>query len=105
MLVTIIEDLSSEPVLKVWALDQIDKKTGDPRCASSLTVTNGKKYFPVGVSGRVVGEGANGMGVTDDGFCGDPFARAVCGRLREWDDYADPRGPGTRPWIEAEDYL
>jgi hypothetical protein len=47
LLVTISEDLSSEPVLKVWALDKLDKKTGDPKCLSSLTVNNGRKQFPV----------------------------------------------------------
>ena len=48
LLVTISEDLSSEPVLKVWALDTLEKKTGGPRYQSSLTVNNGKKQqFPV----------------------------------------------------------
>jgi hypothetical protein len=47
LLVTISEDLSSEPVLKVWALDKLDKKTGNPKCLSSLTVNNGRKQFPV----------------------------------------------------------
>ena len=47
LLVTIMEDLSSEPVLKVWALDKLDKKTGAPRCQSSLTVNNGRKKYPV----------------------------------------------------------
>ena len=47
LLVTLGEDLSSEPVLKVWALDQIEKKTGAPKCLSTLTVQNGRKRFPV----------------------------------------------------------
>lgn len=47
LLVTVSEDLSSEPVLKVWALDKLEKKTGEPRCQSSLTVNNGRKQFPV----------------------------------------------------------
>ncbi|KAA8913233.1 hypothetical protein FN846DRAFT_902926 [Sphaerosporella brunnea] len=46
LLVTISEDLSSEPVLKVWALDKVEKKTGDPKCLSSLTVNNGRKQYP-----------------------------------------------------------
>lgn len=47
LLITICEDLSSEPVLKVWALDELDKKTGAPTCKSTLTVNNGRKQFPV----------------------------------------------------------
>lgn len=47
LLVTIAEDLSEEPVLKVWALDKLEKKTGIPRCQSTLTVHNGRKQFPI----------------------------------------------------------
>lgn len=47
LLVTIAEDLSSEPVLKVWALDKPEKKTGAPRCLSTVSVQNGKRQFPV----------------------------------------------------------
>ncbi|KAB2101378.1 E3 ubiquitin-protein ligase [Alternaria gaisen] len=47
LLVTIAEDLSGEPVLKVWALDKLEKKTGIPRCQSTLTVHNGRKQFPI----------------------------------------------------------
>lgn len=47
LLVTIGEDLSNEPELKVWALDQLEKKTGAPKCLSALTVHNGRKQFPV----------------------------------------------------------
>lgn len=47
LLVTIAEDLSDEPVLKVWALDKLEKKTGMPRCQSTLTVHNGRKQFPI----------------------------------------------------------
>lgn len=46
-LVTISEDLSNEPVLKVWALDKPDKKTGGPKCLSSIGIQNGRKQFPV----------------------------------------------------------
>ncbi|KAI4207674.1 MAG: hypothetical protein LQ348_000522 [Seirophora lacunosa] len=46
-LVTISEDLSNEPTLKVWALDKPDKKTGGPKCLSSLSVQNGRKQFPI----------------------------------------------------------
>ncbi|KAH8696344.1 putative vacuolar protein sorting protein [Talaromyces proteolyticus] len=47
LLVTIAEDLPSEPILKVWALDKIEKKNGSPRCLSSLSVQNGRRPFPV----------------------------------------------------------
>lgn len=47
LLVTIAEDLPNEPVLKVWALDKLDKKTGGPRCLSTVTVQNGRRPFPV----------------------------------------------------------
>ena len=47
LLVTIAEDLSNEPVLKVWSLDRLDKKTGTPKCLSSLGIHNGRKQFPV----------------------------------------------------------
>lgn len=47
--VTLAEDLSHEPELKFWDLDQIDKKTGHPKCLCSTTVQNGKKQFPVSI--------------------------------------------------------
>jgi hypothetical protein len=47
LLVTIAEDLPNEPVLKVWALDKPDKKTGDPRCLSTTTIQNARRPFPV----------------------------------------------------------
>lgn len=46
-LLTLAEDLSREPELKVWGLDQTEKKTGGPRCLCTLTVQNGRKNFPV----------------------------------------------------------
>lgn len=46
-LVTISEDLSNEPVLKVWALDRPEKKTGGPRCLSTVKIQNARKQFPV----------------------------------------------------------
>jgi vacuolar protein sorting-associated protein 11 len=48
-LVTIAEDLSNEPILKVWALDKLDKKNGVPRCQSTITIKNGRKQFPVSI--------------------------------------------------------
>ncbi|KAL9059035.1 MAG: hypothetical protein Q9162_001423 [Coniocarpon cinnabarinum] len=47
LLVTVAEDLSSEPTLKVWALDKFDKKTGLPRCLSTHTVQNNRQTFPI----------------------------------------------------------
>lgn len=47
LLVTVAEDLSSEPVLKVWALDRPVKKTGLPTCLSTIQINNGKKQFPI----------------------------------------------------------
>jgi hypothetical protein len=47
LLVTIAEDLPNEPVLKVWALDKVEKKTGMPRCQSTLSINNGRKPFPI----------------------------------------------------------
>jgi hypothetical protein len=47
LLVTIAEDLSNDPVLKVWALDKTEKKTGEPRCLSTVLVQNGRRQFPV----------------------------------------------------------
>ncbi|TGZ85708.1 vacuolar protein sorting-associated protein 11 [Ascodesmis nigricans] len=46
LLVTIVEDLSSEPTLKVWALDKVEKKTGGPRCQCAIVVNNKKRKFP-----------------------------------------------------------
>ncbi|CAK7263759.1 Vacuolar protein sorting-associated protein 11 [Sporothrix epigloea] len=47
LLVTVAEDLNTEPVLKVWALDKPVKKTGLPTCLSSIQINNGKKQFPI----------------------------------------------------------
>ena len=38
--------MSSEPVLKVWALDKPVKKTGLPTCLSTIQINNGKKRKP-----------------------------------------------------------
>lgn len=46
-LVTLSEDLSNEPELKVWSLDQTEKKTGNPKCLCSVSVQNQRKTFPV----------------------------------------------------------
>ncbi|QIW99691.1 hypothetical protein AMS68_005209 [Peltaster fructicola] len=46
-LISIAETLSSEPQLRVWALDQQDRKTNAPRCLCTLTIKNALKSFPV----------------------------------------------------------
>lgn len=49
LLVTVGEEGGeAPPVLKVWALDKLVKKTGVPTCLSVVVVNNGKKPFPVG---------------------------------------------------------
>ncbi|OPB39686.1 Vacuolar protein sorting-associated protein Vps11 [Trichoderma guizhouense] len=47
LLVTIAEDMSSEPTLKAWALDKLIKRTNMPTCLSTLTVNNGRRQFPI----------------------------------------------------------
>lgn len=47
------EDLTNEPVLKVWALDKPVKKTGLPTCQSMLSISNGRKPFPVRTSHKI----------------------------------------------------
>jgi len=46
-LLSIAEDLVHEPELKVWTLDQTEKRTGNPKCLCTVTVQNGRKNFPV----------------------------------------------------------
>ncbi|MCJ1321627.1 hypothetical protein MMC15_006972 [Xylographa vitiligo] len=45
LLVTIAEDLLNDPVLKVWALDKLDKKGAG--LLSTLGIQNGRKQFPI----------------------------------------------------------
>jgi hypothetical protein len=47
LLVTVAEDLSNEPILKVWALDKTEKKTGGPKCLCAIAVQNQRKLFPI----------------------------------------------------------
>ncbi|KOS22364.1 Vacuolar protein sorting-associated protein 11 -like protein [Escovopsis weberi] len=47
ILVTVAEDMSSEPVLKAWALDKLVKKTDMPTCLSTLNISNGRRQFPI----------------------------------------------------------
>lgn len=46
-LISVAETLSSEPQLRVWALDQHDRKTNAPKCLCTLTIKNALKTFPV----------------------------------------------------------
>ncbi|KAJ5313422.1 uncharacterized protein N7443_000306 [Penicillium atrosanguineum] len=46
LLVTVSEDMSNEPVLKVWALDT-EKKGGGPQCLSTVSVQNARRQFPI----------------------------------------------------------
>lgn len=39
--------MSSEPVLKVWALDKLVKKTNTPTCLSTVMINNNRRQFPV----------------------------------------------------------
>lgn len=64
-LITIAEDLSNDPILKVWALDKTEKKTSGPRCLSTVSVQNGRRQFPVGVLGLPSAVG----GTLTDGSC------------------------------------
>lgn len=40
--------MTSDPVLKVWALDKVVKKTNMPTCLSTLNINNARRQFPVG---------------------------------------------------------
>lgn len=45
--ITVAENLSHEPELKVWNVDQTERKTGAPKCLTTLTIQNGRKNSPV----------------------------------------------------------
>lgn len=47
IVITLAEDLPNEPVMRVWALDKQEKKTGQPRCLCTVSIQNGRKPFPV----------------------------------------------------------
>jgi vacuolar protein sorting-associated protein 11 len=47
LLVTIAEDLSNDPSLKVWALDKEEKRTGGPKCLCTIGIQNQRRQFPV----------------------------------------------------------
>lgn len=39
--------MSNDPVLKVWALDKLVKKTNMPTCLSTVSISNARRQFPV----------------------------------------------------------
>ncbi|KAI6780863.1 Vacuolar protein sorting-associated protein-like protein [Emericellopsis cladophorae] len=47
LLVTVAEETSADPVLKVWALDKLVKKTEMPTCLSTVSVSNARRQFPI----------------------------------------------------------
>ncbi|KAI9892351.1 MAG: hypothetical protein M1814_001552 [Vezdaea aestivalis] len=47
LLLTVAEDLSNEPQLKVWALNKKDSRNDTPECQSSLSIQNKRKQFPI----------------------------------------------------------
>lgn len=90
-LLTLAEDLSHEPELKVWALDRADKKTGHPTCLSSITVQNGRKNFPV-----------TGFAVTSDvAQLAVGFANGAVTVVRG--DFIHDRGTKQRTVFESEE--
>ncbi|KIW34222.1 uncharacterized protein PV07_01014 [Cladophialophora immunda] len=90
-LVTVSENLSSEPSLKVWALDKIEKKTGAPRCLCTIGVQNGRRQFPV--SALVVLDDMTQVAVG--------FANGSVTVIRG--DFIHDRGTKQRTVFESED--
>ena len=56
--------MSSEPVLKVWALNKGFKKTNLPTCLSTISISNARRQFPVCYNFH--GPGAFRFGSTDE---------------------------------------
>jgi hypothetical protein len=94
LLVTVAEDLSNEPILKVWALDT-EKKDGGPRCLSTVSVQNARRQFPVRFNcNKINGDHA----YTGIDFCFYSHRRplASSNRLRERIRDHHPRRPDPR---------
>ncbi|KAK0866139.1 Vacuolar protein sorting-associated protein 11 [Friedmanniomyces endolithicus] len=90
-LLTLSEDLSHEPELKVWSLDQTEKKSGQPKCLSSIIVQNGRKNFPV-----------TGFTVTSDlAQLAVGFANGAVTVVRG--DFVHDRGTKQRTVFESEE--
>ncbi|KAK4936271.1 Vacuolar protein sorting-associated protein 11 [Elasticomyces elasticus] len=90
-LVTISENLSTDPSLKVWALDKAEKKTGSPRCLCTVGVQNGRRQFPV--SALVVLDDMSQVAVG--------FANGSVTVIRG--DFIHDRGTKQRTVYESED--
>jgi hypothetical protein len=82
LLVTVAEDLSNEPVLKVWALDT-ELKDGTPRCLSTVSVQNARRQFPVRIPHRVEEYSEELIRNTDIGLCSCRRPFAGCGWIRQ----------------------
>lgn len=82
LLVTIAEDMPHEPVLKVWALDKLEKKTGIPRCVSTLSINNGRKPFPVS-SAQYINQVVS-LNLTDLCFYRSRRLVTIGHRIRKW---------------------
>ena len=103
LLVTISEDLSNEPVLKVWALDKIEKKTGAPKCLSTLGIHNGRKQFPVShIMGFNIMKGLIGI---DLGVRYTRESVTACSRVCKRRGYCHKRRLDTRPRRQAKDSI
>ncbi|EXJ84853.1 hypothetical protein A1O3_05528 [Capronia epimyces CBS 606.96] len=90
-LVTLSENLSSDPLLRVWALDKTEKKTGAPRCLCTIAVQNGRRQFPV--SALVVLDDLSQVAVG--------FANGSVTVIRG--DFIHDRGTKQRTVFESED--
>ncbi len=104
LLVTIAEDLSNEPVLKVWALDKTEKKAGGPQCLSTIGVQNGRKQFPVSFGDQSVAAKEGLMG-SDFGFCGARKSISVGGWFCQRLGDSHSRRFNKRSGSEAKDSL
>jgi len=90
-LVTLSENLSADPSLKVWALDKTEKKTGGPRCLCTIAAQNGRRQFPV--SALVVEDDMSQVAVG--------FANGSVTVIRG--DFIHDRGTKQRTVFESED--
>jgi hypothetical protein len=90
-LVTVSENLFTDPSLKVWALDKTEKKTGAPRCLCTIAAQNGRRQFPV--SALVVEDDMSQVAVG--------FANGSVTVIRG--DFIHDRGTKQRTVFESED--
>jgi len=105
LLVTVGEEGGeAPPVLKVWALDKLVKKTGVPTCLSVVVVNNGKKPFPVGYGTLTAWAGVVLTGV-DLGVYGYRGPVAGRGWFCEWRGDGHSWRSDTRSGHEATHHL